>query len=256
MKSRLTSHRLSITTLALAALLSACSSASTPAPASTTIPPQPPTTIEPPAAIDLIERLDEVGADAGFTCRMGDTTVSFIRPDGKLPALDSRYSSLLEPGTGLEIVTLDMVSYARWQGATPKDASPARSAVLKKLNGAWGTWGQPDTITLEELPSSPSGCLEWVGPLTFSDVTTQSDGSWAFIATAQGATQQVTGSAALDQGAMSSFSVENQDGTLIDISFIRPPEFPPAVSAKDGSRRPVGAVVEVTQDEYFALVGG
>lgn len=243
--------------LLLAALTAACSSSSTPALSTASIPAPPPTTIEPPGSVDLLARVDEIAADTGFTCRMGDTTVSFFPNDSTNPGLDSHYAAMLKPGTGLEIATFDGVSFARWQGAPPSDASEPRRAIVKKLNGAWGTWGQPDTITLEELPSSPSRCLGWVAPMAFSDVTLQGDGSWAFIAmTTTDDPQQVTGSAALDKGVNSSFTVEDADGQILDVSFIRPPDFPPTSSGKEGTRQPVGSVTQITQDEYFALVGG
>lgn len=252
----MTSRRAAPALLSLAVLLAACGSSATPAPPTTTISASPPTTIEPPGRVDLLARVDELAAENGFSCHMGDTTVSFFPHNGPEPGLDSYYAAMLEPGNGLEIVTFDGVSFARWQGPLPDDASQPRRDVAKKLNGAWGTWKQPDTITLEELPSSPSRCLDWVAPMTFSDVTLQGDGSWAFIATTNtDDPEQVTGSAALDKGVNSSFTVENTELTLLDVSFIRPGDFPPATAGKDGSRHPVGPVVEITQDEYFALVG-
>lgn len=241
-------------------VLAACSSADT---ADTTTPGAPATTAtstvagEPKSSAELVAALDAAAED-GFSCEIaGSTTVAWFPGDGD-EMYDSLFASYVDgAGHGLEIVTIDGVSYARWtagsdDGATNDEpGSPERRALIERLAGAWGSWGQPDTITLEELPTAPSGCMSWAAIDRFENVMRDANGRWTFDATiAEHDGAAASGVMETADGEIESFAVAGGAGgtdPLVTVGFERPAALPATVPA---------GVVELTQDEYFTLVGG
>lgn len=259
----------SLALLGVAVSLGACSSSSSdssqvpsdssPATAVTTSgSPTTATSMTPPTLESLpeaaaIKGLVDDAAEDGFACRLG--TVSVARAGA-----DSLFSSFDEAGSGLQIVTLDWVSYARFTGSLDADASQARRSVVNRLDGRWGTWGQPDTITLEELPVSPSACLEWVGLDlgNVTDVRLSNDGS------------VIVDLAVTDKDMVAVY------GEMVAVTFVFDDDSPRGlrVSDVDGTEiatitlgdsasasvfralAPAEDAVTIDQDEYFALVGG
>lgn len=232
--------------LALISMLGvACGSATAEfAPATTmTTATSPQTTIVAPSARAL---LDESSSADVFTCTLGSTTIA-------RSGTDSFYGSYLDDGTsGLEIVTLDFVSSARFVGPPPADASPQRARVLRTLGARWGSWGQPDTITLEELPVTVLGCLEWLAVDWRQATTVGVDAA----GTVELRAPTDTGSARLEfTGSDGTYTrlLVYSDGATSTIDFSGDDYLgrfgPPG-------QRTVAPIVELTMDEYFALVGG
>ena len=241
--------------LVAAALLGACSTNSQqpletaePAAASTSLPPVSPAL----TAEALLARIDEAGAER-FLCDLNGTTVA------RLGGYDSFYSSEVDDtGNGLSVVTIAGVSYARYQGLLDTSASTKRQSVVKMLNGKWATWGQPDTIMLEELPGSPSGCLAWyaLDASSIGNVVVLADGTITFnvelgdgVSGTGSLTSRPDGTAErLTIGSIGSLVAVVSLGEIGNAGL-------PSSLGPDGRTRPRDAV-DITQEEYFALVGG
>jgi hypothetical protein len=200
----------------------------------------------------LLDRIDEAGAER-FLCDLSGTVVA------RLGGYDSFYSSEVDDtGNGLSIVTIDGVSYARYQGPLDASASTTRQSVVKKLDGQWATWGQPDTILLEELPGSPSGCLAWyaLGASSLSNVVVLADGVITFdVGLGDGMSGTGSLTSRLD-GTVERLEISS-DGLIVAAVSLGaiPNAVLPEDLGPDGRTRPRN-VVELTQEEYFALVGG
>jgi hypothetical protein len=207
---------------------------------------------KPSNAEALLTALDAAGSK-GFTCRLGDIVIA---QQGSGDSWQSFYGSYIDGAQrGLEIVTINMVSYARWIGTPLDDAKPAQVKLIKSLSGAWVTANQPDTILLEELPSTPSRCLEWVSIVAdkIDSVRHATTGEWAFQASLEAPNDALitaTGATTDTAGAMTSFTVISNGDPVIEIGFELPKEFP-AIS----SNKPTGKTVALTQDQYLELVG-
>lgn len=208
---------------------------------------------KPSDTASLLAALDTAAAD-GFTCRIGNTiVVQDSTPEG----WNSFYASYIDSAArGLEIVTLDGVSYARWIGEPLSDASPSQVKLIKQLAGAWGTANQPDTILLEEIPSSASVCLDWAGVQrdAISAVRVQDNGSWSFqtsLLEPDDALVTGTGSTTSQNGLMTGLNIISNGDSVLEITFELPVEFPEVTSRN----RPQGLVEALSQNEYFALVG-
>jgi hypothetical protein len=200
-------------------------------------------------AAEVAAEVDMAGED-GFACELGEITVA------RMAGGDSLWRSMSTEGDGLEIVTLEGVSYARWRGVLPADASRERRSVVAKLDGRWATWGQPDTILLEELPGTPLTCLEWVGiEWSGASVEAGADGAVTFSVMVPGASvaEAVEVRGEIEQiSGMPSALVAGGDGWgEIRIALGEAA----GKSAIEKAGEPDGAVT-VTQEEYFALVGG
>jgi len=206
-----------------------------------------------PTAAQLPEITDAAGED-GFDCRIGSTTVA--RRAG-----DSLYRSVDETGQGLEILTVDWVSYARYTGELETDASEERRAIVEKLHGNWGTWGQPDTITLEELPATPSGCLEWVGFDWANATNTRLDDPTTvrFDVTGDGYFSETYGDNVAGTVTFNGTTADNMrlvaaDGTEIAYILLGAEAGTQALGQASIGGKP--GYVDISQEEYFALVGG
>lgn len=241
--------------LVAAALLAACSAnpqkplaTDAPAAVSTSLPPVSPAL----TAEALLARIDEAGAER-FLCDLNGTVVA------RLGGYDSFYSSAIDDtGNGLSVVTIEGVSYALYQGPLDASASTTRQSVVKKLNGRWATWGQPDTILLEELPGSPSGCLAWyaLDASSLSNVVVLADGTITFDA---GLGDGASGTGILTSrpdGTAERLEISSEGLTVAAVSLgeISAALMPQDLGV-DGRTRPRDAV-ELTQEEYSALVGG
>jgi hypothetical protein len=200
----------------------------------------------------LLDRIDDAGAER-FLCDLSGTTVA------RLGGYDSFYSSEVDDtGNGLSVVTIDGVSYARYQGLLDADASTKRQSVVTMLGGQWATWGQPDTILLEELPGSPSDCLAWyaLDASSIGDVVVLADGTIVFnVKLGDG----VSGTGSLlsrPDGTAERIEISSE-GLLVAVVSLGEigNAVLPASLGPDGRTRPRD-VVEITQEEYFALVGG
>lgn len=225
-------------------------------PAETTAPttepaPQPATA---PTAMELADLIDQAGEE-GFNCRIGYTTVA--RRAG-----DSLYRSVDETGQGLEILTVEWISYARYTGELESDASPERRGIVEKLQGNWGTWGQPDTITLEELPVTPTQCLEWVGfdwagasNLRYTAENTVDfdiTGDDTYLAETYG--EGTTGTVDVDAKTPTKIRLVAADGTEIASVTLGGDAGAQALEQSSTGGKP--GYVDISQEEYFALVGG
>jgi hypothetical protein len=208
----------------------------------------------PGAARSLDDLLSVINApvsqqtDSGFACHMGSVTVAHRFAEERY---DSYFASHTDSSShGLEILTLDGISYARFTGAVIDDASAGHRTVRRKVGDQWATAGIPDTITLEELPASPSKCLEWVSIQTsdITDVRELHDGSWRFdVTTPEG---QATG-VVLDDELRIALNGDEYISVALSLDGV----LMPSVTAS-GSRVPRGGVITLDQDEYSALVGG
>jgi hypothetical protein len=205
---------------------------------------------------DAVTALIDSAAANGFDCRIGEVTVARL-------GTNSLYRSVDTNGQGLEILTVNWVSYARYTGELEMDASAERVAIVDKLSGSWGSWGQPDTITLEELPIDPTDCLEWVGF------------DWALLTNPQATKTEITAAISTEGEAGANFTEYNGDGgrvhvdienglatrlrldaggiSIIDIRLGEKAAADIGVPA-EGSGAPEH--IEISQEEYFALVGG
>lgn len=204
---------------------------------------------------ELLELLD-AHSGTGFACDLGSVRLAHFNGGDSwlLSATD-------EEGHGLEILTVDMVSYARFSGELDADASRARrAAVVGKLQGDWGSWGVPDTIMLEELPVSPSRCLEWVGlgASNIKQAARHKDGVISFAVTMDVADRQTVPAAGRFGRAAQGveFAVIAADGTRIISVFPKgvPSGFTGLEAAAGGLSAPDATAI--TQAEYEALVGG
>lgn len=259
-----------IAPLLTALLLSACGDKNpapiapenqTSQPAETTQPettkPQPEPSGTAVAASELAETID-AAADEGFNCKLG--MVSIARK-----GTDSLYRSVDDNGEGLEILTLDWVSYARYTGDLEMDASAERQAVVSKLAGGWGSWGQPDTITLEELPVSPTACLGWIGFdwALAAEVTETTEGGFTF--TIVGGTEeenyfteangaQGKGVVEAAGGTPTKLTLTSGTGDLLAEIDLGGEAGRDAIAGVSRNGKPEHT--EISQEEYFALVGG
>jgi hypothetical protein len=225
--------------------------ATTSTPADTTAPAD---TIAPTAVgvDEVVDDLNAAGSD-GFACTIGDIVVAW---DGT----DSLFRSMDTTGTGLEIVTVDMVSYARYVGSLDADASAARRAIVERLAGGWASWGQPDTITLEELPATPLQCLSWIG-IEVSAITGAergADGAVSFRATSDQYTDGVIATLAVDTtGTMPVTVLEvrpaGPGATVMRIHLGATAGGDVVDPARDAA---TDAPTTISQEEYFSLVGG
>jgi hypothetical protein len=205
---------------------------------------------------DAVSALVDSASANGFDCRIGDVTVARL-------GTNSLYRSVDANGQGLEILTVDWVSYARYTGDIEMDASEERKAIVAELAGNWGSWGQPDTITLEELPVDPTGCLEWVGfdwsllenprssgtEIT-AGVSTEGEAGARFTEyNGTGAGVRID----IENGTATRLRIETGDAMIIDIRLGGKAAGDAGVPA-EGSSAPEHR--EISQEEYFALVGG
>ena len=205
-----------------------------------------------------VERLDmdlDKAGENGFYCRIADSIVVSWFPgetsdDGAM--WDSFYANYVEDeDKGLEILTTDGVSYARWTAGTEGIDDTGRRELIESLDGKWGTWGQPDTIALEELPSAPSGCLEWVSAVEYSDLSEVSPDRWTLKALLNNGetTSDADGYLNTDGDKIVEFvlkgSLMSAEDDVINVKYERP--------ALQPVGKPEGAV-ELTQDEYMMLV--
>lgn len=205
-----------------------------------------------------IQQILEGSGENGFLCEISQNLkVSwFPSEDGPTEGMwDSFYanytSNTPEERSGLEILTIDGVSYARWLGSSDGIETPQRRELVEKLDGQWATWGQPDTITLEELPSSAAECMDWTTVESYENVRQETEGQIEFDAVFQDGTEtaRAPGMILLDNGVAREFDIklERVSGENIKITFQRPEYFMSNIPENP---------IEVTQDEYFALVGG
>ena len=207
-----------------------------------------------PTATELAGLTDQAG-EGGFDCRIGYTTVARRESD-------SLYRSVDETGHGLEILTVEWISYARYTGELESDASPERQAIVEKLQGNWGTWGQPDTITLEELPVTPGQCLEWVGFdwAGASDLRYTAENTVDFDVTGEGTYfaetygDGVTGTVTFDAKTPTRIRLVATDGTEIASIALGGDAGTQALEQASTGGKP--GYVDISQEEYFALVGG
>ncbi len=229
--------------IALCALaLTACSSTVA---TEQSVPPS--TTIRTPS--DAGPLINALATDfAAFSCHIGSITVA-SRATSSLA--DSYFRSQTDDlGNGLEILTLDGISYARFTGPLLSGSSESHVSARRLVESNWATAGIPDTITLEELPATPLGCLEWasIPQSAIIDVRKLTDGSTEFLAK----TGDGTATGLLDP-QQQALTVTLNGETLLHIDLTDPLDAFPAVSPPGV---PAGSVVEIDQDTYQALVGG
>lgn len=196
---------------------------------------------------ELTDRLREETAYS-YTCSVGDVSVSTFRSGA------SYYRSETGDGEGLEILTVDGVSYARYTGETTDD-SQERDAVKKKLNGAWGTWGQPDTIALEELPYGAASCMEWAS-IDIEDVDKAHNhmGKTYFEVVSGG--DKATGAVVEDEDGRETVVITGPDGVLLEMTLRETDRSSIAQDIDNTEPTAPENSVTLTQEEYFALVGG
>jgi hypothetical protein len=208
------------------------------------------------SAESLDAELDKAGEN-GFYCRISDSAVVSWFPgnsEDESSMWDSFYANYVEEDDrGLEILTTEGVSYARWTAGTEGIETAARRELIERLDGKWATWGQPDTIALEELPSSPSGCLEWISVTQYSDLREETPARWTLKAELNNGstTSSADGYINIDRDAIIDFVLKSSDvsaeNDLINVMYVRP--------ASQPVDKPEDAV-NLTQDEYMMLVSG
>lgn len=207
---------------------------------------------------ELFGMMNDAGADA-FYCETPSMLIAQISPGS------SYFRSKVEGGIGLEILTLDWVSYARFSGPlsdTSTAGESARKAVVEKLGTSWGSTGLPDTVTLEELPAQPSKCLEWISITSedLTDITSRTDGSVAFSVGAGGSdapagTGQLTFTASGKPVGVSFLTESGELGMFISLGNVPSDVLPEYGKDIDGKLVP-GVVTNISPDEYEALVSG
>jgi hypothetical protein len=208
-------------------------------------------------SVDGLEaRLDKAGEE-GFYCRISDSiVVSWFpgMPGNESSMWDSFYANYVGyDDKGLEILTTGGVSYARWTAGTESIETTERRELVERLDGEWATWGQPDTVALEELPSSPSGCLEWVSVTQYSDLREETPGRWTLKASLNNGetTSKADGYMRTEGDDIVEFVLKPRGvsavNDVINVKYERPTSLP--IDKPED-------VVELSQDEYMTLVSG
>lgn len=196
---------------------------------------------KPATASDVIEKLNASGK---FFCESSGILIASFG-DG-----DSFYRNAVDSsGRGLEEITLNMVSYARFTAPIPADSTSARKALLEKAGSSWVSAGIPDTIALEELPAQASKCLDFFGVDTSSieEVVRRADGSLSF------ASGILTGS--VNDAGLSLLDENSEIRLFIGLDAL-PTSTLPEFSSDASSKRTVSPVMEVSPEEFQTFVGG
>lgn len=165
-----------------------------------------------------------------FTCHMGDVTLS----------VDGRYSVLLSVQRGeesMDIMTVNGATYARLTGEPVSSSSISRVKLFKRLDGRWATSGALDSVLIDTLPRSPSGCLKWMGVRVKGRVL--SDG----VSGIPGSGDTVIRTLA-NGGSLSQINVESPPGITTAVITTRASTYG---RAEDG--------LLITDQEYLVMVG-